>query len=152
MKIELVPISSVKQDPKNARSHGDRNLAAITTSLKTFGQQKPIVVGRDGVVIVFSGRELIHGVTPINCRDKDGYRFSVVFYFLAPAADAGTPRHEADQARALRTKRESGMAMAIRAKVAESKAEKPHVLGSDPGAVMRLEASDTPSDQSSPQG
>lgn len=43
---ELVQIDSVRPDHKNARAHNDRNLAVIAASLKRFGQQKPIVVGR----------------------------------------------------------------------------------------------------------
>jgi len=40
----LVPIESVRPDPKNARLHSERNILAIMESLKKFGQQKPIVI------------------------------------------------------------------------------------------------------------
>lgn len=55
MKSELVDISSLSHDPANVRKHGKRNLDTIKASLKRFGQQKPIVVDADGVVIAGNG-------------------------------------------------------------------------------------------------
>lgn len=55
MIIEEVEISNLVPDPANMRVHGTKNLDAIKGSLKRFGQQKPIVVGRDGVVIAGNG-------------------------------------------------------------------------------------------------
>jgi ParB-like chromosome segregation protein Spo0J len=51
----LVPLAKLKPDPKNAREHDERNLAAIEASLRDYGQQKPIVVSRDGFVIAGNG-------------------------------------------------------------------------------------------------
>jgi len=53
--VERVHVDSLKYDPKNARIHPERNLAAICQSLERFGQQKPIVVGKDDVVIAGNG-------------------------------------------------------------------------------------------------
>ena len=50
MQIQTVPIDSISPDPANARRHGEKNLQAITSSLRRFGQQKPIVVDGDGIV------------------------------------------------------------------------------------------------------
>ncbi len=55
MNTELVPIDDLTPDPANARKHGERNLSAIIDSLRAFGQQKPIVVDRRGVVIAGNG-------------------------------------------------------------------------------------------------
>src|SRR3954462_15830917 len=55
MKIEAVNISSLHLDPANARQHSQKNLDAIKGSLAKFGQQKPIVVGKDNVVIAGNG-------------------------------------------------------------------------------------------------
>ena len=44
-------------DPRNARKHGERNLAATRASLERFGQRKPIVV-RAGVVV--AGNATLH--------------------------------------------------------------------------------------------
>lgn len=55
MKTELVAISSLTPDPNNARRHGEENLAKITAGLKAHGQQKPIVVSKDRVVIAGNG-------------------------------------------------------------------------------------------------
>ena len=53
MNIEIVPITSLSQDPSNARLHPERNLEQIKSSLRRFGQQKPIVV--DAVNVVRAG-------------------------------------------------------------------------------------------------
>lgn len=55
IKIELVAIESLTLDPVNARKHSSKNLESIKASLREFGQQKPIVVGPDGVVIAGNG-------------------------------------------------------------------------------------------------
>lgn len=46
-----VPIDSLKPDPRNARSHSERNVGAIEESLKAHGQRKPIVVQLPGRVV-----------------------------------------------------------------------------------------------------
>jgi ParB-like chromosome segregation protein Spo0J len=55
MKTEIVPIADLTPDPANARQHSERNLSAIVDSLRAFGQQKPIVVDRRGVVVAGNG-------------------------------------------------------------------------------------------------
>jgi len=55
MKIEVVDISEVLPDPANVRTHSARNLDAIKASLARFGQQKPLVVDRDGIVRAGNG-------------------------------------------------------------------------------------------------
>lgn len=52
---ETVDVSSLTIDPENVRKHGERNLNAIRESLRRFGQQKPIVVDADGIVIAGNG-------------------------------------------------------------------------------------------------
>jgi ParB-like chromosome segregation protein Spo0J len=42
--IETVPLSSVSEDPRNARLHDEANLRAIESSLAKFGQVEPLVV------------------------------------------------------------------------------------------------------------
>lgn len=46
-----IPIDSLHLDPANARVHGEKNLAAIKASLAQFGQRKPIVVQRAGMIV-----------------------------------------------------------------------------------------------------
>ncbi len=48
-------IDSLTPDPANARKHNQRNLDEIMGSLRRFGQQKPIIVDRDGVVRAGNG-------------------------------------------------------------------------------------------------
>lgn len=55
MDVIRLPIADLIPDPANANSHPERNLQAIAASLKRFGQQKPIVVNDDGIVIAGNG-------------------------------------------------------------------------------------------------
>ena len=55
MEIEVVKISDLENDPRNARKHNSQNIDAIKKSLKKFGQQKPIVVDKNNVVIAGNG-------------------------------------------------------------------------------------------------
>lgn len=55
LEVVSLPVAELMADPANARRHDERNLAAIKASLAKFGQQKPIVVGADGVVIAGNG-------------------------------------------------------------------------------------------------
>jgi ParB-like chromosome segregation protein Spo0J len=55
VKAEIVKIETLVFDPANARKHGEKNLAAIKSSLQRFGQQKPIVVDANGVVRAGNG-------------------------------------------------------------------------------------------------
>lgn len=55
LKPLVVPISSVKPDPRNARIHDERNINTIKKSLETYGQRKPIVVNHDGIIEAGNG-------------------------------------------------------------------------------------------------
>lgn len=44
LKVKKVRIGTLVEDPANARKHDKRNMAAITASLKRFGQVEPLVV------------------------------------------------------------------------------------------------------------
>jgi hypothetical protein len=56
--IEAVNPAQVTLDPLNARAHPTRNLSAIRQSLVQFGQTKPIVLSRDGIVLAGNGTVL----------------------------------------------------------------------------------------------
>jgi DNA modification methylase len=55
MKVQSIAVAELVNDPANVRRHSGRNLDAIKGSLARFGQQKPIVVGADGVVVAGNG-------------------------------------------------------------------------------------------------
>jgi len=55
MNIEFVEASSLTPDPANVRTHNPRNIESIKASLNRFGQQKPIVVDGNGVVVAGNG-------------------------------------------------------------------------------------------------
>lgn len=53
--IQRRAIADLQLDPANVRKHGDANLAAIRGSLARFGQQKPVVIDRRGIVVAGNG-------------------------------------------------------------------------------------------------
>ena len=55
MEIENLDITKLIEDPNNARTHSPKNLKAILGSLAKFGQQKPIVVDYNNIVIAGNG-------------------------------------------------------------------------------------------------
>ena len=55
MKTESVAIAVLLNDPANVRTHDQKNIDAIKGSLRRFGQQKPIVVNADNVVVAGNG-------------------------------------------------------------------------------------------------
>ena len=55
MQVERVMIDELDCDPANVRAHDSKNLDAIKSSLRRFGQQKPIVVNEKGIVIAGNG-------------------------------------------------------------------------------------------------
>lgn len=55
MKVEEIEVSRLISDPRNARKHDARSVDAICASIEAFGQQKPIVVSTDNVVIAGNG-------------------------------------------------------------------------------------------------
>ena len=46
-----VSVSDLQFDPANARKHSPRNMEAIKTSLRRFGQRLPIVVQQEGMIV-----------------------------------------------------------------------------------------------------
>ena len=56
MQIDERPISDVKPYPKNAKNHPKKQVEQIAASIKEFGFNQPIVVDKDGVIIVGHGR------------------------------------------------------------------------------------------------
>lgn len=55
MRQEKRSIEDLASDPSNARKHSDRNIEAIMASLRRFGQQKPIIIDKEGVVRAGNG-------------------------------------------------------------------------------------------------
>jgi DNA modification methylase len=55
MNFEKVAIASLSFDPSNVRKHDKKNIESIKASLRKFGQQKPIVVDRNNIVIAGNG-------------------------------------------------------------------------------------------------
>lgn len=47
----VIDIEKLSFDPSNARMHSQKNIEAIKKSLTQFGQRKPIVVQKDGMIV-----------------------------------------------------------------------------------------------------
>lgn len=48
----VVKVDSLVLDPDNARLHPERSISAIKESLTKFGQVKPVVVNRNGMIVI----------------------------------------------------------------------------------------------------
>lgn len=53
--VKRYRVTDLSNDPANARKHSERNIESIVSSLRRFGQQKPIVVDVSGVVRAGNG-------------------------------------------------------------------------------------------------
>lgn len=48
---EMVPLSSIAENPQNARGHSRKQIAALARSIGKYGFNVPIIVDQDGVVL-----------------------------------------------------------------------------------------------------
>ena len=51
LKKLAVPVESVNLNDANTRKHGEQNIDHLKASLKRYGQRKPIVVQRKGMIV-----------------------------------------------------------------------------------------------------
>ena len=51
MQIETINTADIHEDPSNVRTHPEEQMERLKASLAKFGQQKPIVIGKDNVVV-----------------------------------------------------------------------------------------------------
>lgn len=56
--VEYRPVSSLTANPRNTRTHSDKQLAQIRASIKRFGFTNPLIVDETGQVIAGHGRLL----------------------------------------------------------------------------------------------
>lgn len=55
MEVQRRLLTDLTLDPKNARTHSKKNLDAIAASLTKFGQRKPIVITKAGLILAGNG-------------------------------------------------------------------------------------------------
>lgn len=55
MKIESIAISELVLDPNNFRTHDEKSIESIASSLSSFGQRKPVVITNKNVVVTGNG-------------------------------------------------------------------------------------------------
>lgn len=56
MKIEQVSVNDVKPYEKNAKKHPAEQVEHIANSIREFGFRQPLVVDKDGVIVIGHGR------------------------------------------------------------------------------------------------
>lgn len=56
LQIEFSPIGSLKVNPRNARTHSDKQVHQIARSIETFGFNNPVLIDASGMVIAGHGR------------------------------------------------------------------------------------------------
>lgn len=86
MDIREIRLDDLYLDPNNARLHDDRNIQAIKGSLKKFGQQKNIVVNKDGMILAGNGTYAaakLLGWETLTCNVTTLEGFTAMAYALA---------------------------------------------------------------------
>ena len=56
LKVEYLPVSSLKEYENNARKHGEEDISAIVASIREFGFDDPIGIWKDNIIIEGHGR------------------------------------------------------------------------------------------------
>lgn len=85
-----------------------------------FVEYDAVIACADGWVLFFPGYKYVHGVTPMEARRPDAYRYSIVYYALRGMKDCFTFAVETAQGKVARTERETHMAKVLTGE-AESK-------------------------------
>jgi hypothetical protein len=85
-----------------------------------FIEYDAVIACADGWVLFFPGYKYVHGVTPMEARRPDAYRYSIVYYALRGMKDCFTFAVETAQGKVKRTERETHMAKVLTGE-AESK-------------------------------
>ena len=80
MQIEAWPLERLREDPRNARRHPEKNLESIRASLERWGQVVPLVVRPDGTAVGGSGR--------IRVMQDLGFASAFVVVFDGPDSEA----------------------------------------------------------------
>ena len=56
LKVEYLPVESLKEYENNARKHGEEDISAIVASIREFGFDDPIGIWKDNIIIAGHGR------------------------------------------------------------------------------------------------
>lgn len=54
--VEELPITAISANPRNARTHSDRQIAKIAASIAEFGFTNPVLIDENDVLIAGHGR------------------------------------------------------------------------------------------------
>jgi len=81
-----------------------------------FVEYDAVIACRDGWVLFFPGYKYVHGVTPMEPREENAYRYSIVYYALRGMKDCFTYAAETARGQKERTERESHMADVVAGK------------------------------------
>jgi len=58
LRIEYLPVDALKPYSRNAKKHPDEQVDHIANSIREFGFRQPLVIDRDGVLVIGHGRLL----------------------------------------------------------------------------------------------
>ena len=75
MKITRIPLAELTPNPRNIRTHSDRQINEYKRSVKKFGQTKPIVCDEDRVILIGNGLYLAMkalGMAEADCYIRTG--------------------------------------------------------------------------------
>ena len=69
MKITKIPLSELTVNPRNVRTHSEKQINEYKRSVKKFGQTKPIVCDENHVILIGNG--LYMAMTALGMKDAD---------------------------------------------------------------------------------
>jgi ParB-like chromosome segregation protein Spo0J len=56
LKVELRPLAAVRPAKRNARTHSEKQIEQIASSIRQFGFTNPIIVNDEGMIVAGHGR------------------------------------------------------------------------------------------------
>lgn len=74
MQVQYMPVTAIKPYSKNAKKHPAEQVEHIANSIREFGFKQPLVIDKDGVLVIGHGRLLAAkrlGMTEVPCVRAD---------------------------------------------------------------------------------
>jgi ParB-like chromosome segregation protein Spo0J len=74
MKLEKVILTELKENPKNVRFHGEKQIKEFVRSIEQFGVIRPVVIDENNMILVGHGLKL--ALQSMGKEEVDAYRVS----------------------------------------------------------------------------
>ena len=71
MKITRIPLEKLQMNPRNVRTHSEKQIKEYVRSVKKFGQTKPIVCDENNIILIGNG--LYRAMLELGLKEADCY-------------------------------------------------------------------------------